>query len=108
MRWGIVLCVLSADVTDGVCDLLIVDNRRAANMLSRALVDYDARLRYYYVQAIPRVAALISKPDKEQYIIAEIAAVRDWNNANAKFVNNVINKYDPTTWPDDLRDKIES
>jgi len=48
--WAIVLGVLARDVLGSTVLLLNADQRRVANMLGRALADYDIRLRYYVVQ----------------------------------------------------------
>lgn len=50
--WGcaVVLGVLAADVFESVILLLDANHIRGGNILSRALVDYDTKLRYDIVQ----------------------------------------------------------
>jgi hypothetical protein len=103
MRWGIVLAILAADVLDGVTSLLAAGNRRTANMIARALADYDVRLRYYYVQAIGPRRAIARQPERQAFIVKEIRALRDWNNSNTKHAL-IISKYDPLTWTEASRD----
>ncbi len=106
MRWGIVLAVLGADVLDGVVTLLEGDNQRSASMLSRPLADYNVRLRYYYIQALPLRRKLVARPERREAITSKIHAIRDWRNSQTKFLLNS-NLYDPSTWTDRARVAIE-
>ena len=63
--WAIVLGVLARDVFESVVCLLDADKVRGANMLSRALIDYDIRLRYYVVQYL-KVRAKYRARNKRQ------------------------------------------
>jgi hypothetical protein len=104
--WAVVLGVLSDDVFESVVYLLNADKIRAANMLSRALEDYDVRLRYYGVQSMKARAKYKRKAIKSpKNVSGTIRAARDWDNANYKLVS-VLNLYDPALWPPEMRDEM--
>jgi hypothetical protein len=107
MRWGIVLAILGADVLDGVATLLMAGNQRAANIAARSIADYNVRLRYYFVQSRQHLAKLAIRPDQRKRIVKRIHALRDWKNSGAKHAG-ILNQYDPSTWPEDVREKILS
>ena len=60
-NWAVVLGVLADDVFESVVDLLNRNRIRGGNMLSRALEDYDVRLRYYIVQSMKVLAKYKTK-----------------------------------------------
>lgn len=105
--WAIVLGVLATDVFESVVVLLRAGKIRGANMLSRALVDYDVRLRYYVVQSIRlRRRHKSGPPVPLQFLRKQMHAARDWENADFKLAN-VLNLYTPSVWPEEIRFALE-
>lgn len=105
--WAIVLGVLSRDVFESVVTLLDADKVRGANMISRALIDYDIRLRYYVVQCKKKRCR--KKPRKKftlKNLKGQIRAIQDWENANYKLIS-VLDLYDPNLWPPEIRKEID-
>ena len=71
-------------------------------MLSRALEDYDVRLRYYVVQSMKVLNKYKSKgilPPKN--VKKSMRAARDWENADYKLIS-VLNLYDPKLWSPEI------
>jgi hypothetical protein len=101
--WAVVLGVLARDVMDSTATLLNAGQRRGANMLSRALADYDIRLRYYIVQ----YARLRAKYNKRPHVSLKkkMEAALDWDNWNYK-LGSVLNLYDPSVWPEEIRESL--
>jgi len=84
-NWCVVLGVLAVDTFESVVELLHANKLRAAAMLTRALIDYSVRLRYYILQAEKYRAVLKRRPTiPHEHIGRKIEAWRDWNNADAK------------------------
>jgi hypothetical protein len=105
--WAIVLGVLADDVFESVVTLLNDNRVRGGNMLSRALGDYDVRLRYYVVQSMK----ILNKYKRKGIVFPKnvkqsIRAARDWENADYKFIS-VLNLYDPNLWPPEIRAKLD-
>jgi hypothetical protein len=93
--WAIVLGVLALDVFQSIVLLLDNEKRRGASMLARALVDYDVRLRYYIVQALPAIEGFRKNSTIDvKHILDQMHAVEDWNNADASLLLGVVNGYD--------------
>ena len=106
-RWAVVLGVLGVDVFESVAVLLDADMIRGGNMLSRALVDYDIRLRFYIVQAI----AWRKKYSRRANInLADVKdkmhAARDWENGPFKLAS-VVNLYDPELWTPEVKAELD-
>lgn len=101
--WAIVLAVLARDVFDSTVILLNAGQLRGANMLSRALVDYDIRLRYYVVQYLKVREKYKKKPHVS--LKDKMEAARDWDNWNYK-LGKVLNLYDPSVWPEEIRESL--
>lgn len=97
------LGVLARDVLDSTAVLLNSGQLRGANMLSRALADYDIRLRYYVVQ----YAKLRAKYRKRPHVSLKkkMEAALDWDNWNYK-LGSVLNLYDPSVWPEEIRESL--
>lgn len=105
--WAVVLCVLADDVLRAVQTLLEAGNRRPTYMLSRALAEYDVRLRYYVVQSWKPRRAHREKPEIPiAHLKDKMHVVRDWDNAGAKLVR-ALNLYDPNVWTGEMRERIE-
>jgi len=105
--WAVVLGVLAADVFESVVVLLRAGKIRGANMLSRALVDYDVRLRYYVVQSIGLRHRHKAGPTVPLPLLKkQMHAARDWENADFKLAS-ILNLYDPNMWPKEIRDALE-
>ena len=106
-NWGIVLGVLAADIFESVTVLLRAGKIRGANMLSRALVDYDIRLRYYVVQSWKVRRKHKTDPSIPlHFLLEQMDAARDWDNAGFK-LGSVLNLYDPQVWPPEMREALE-
>lgn len=101
--WAIVLGVLARDVLDSTVILLNAGQLRGANMLGRALVDYDIRLRYYVVQYLKVREKYKKKPHVA--LKDKMEAARDWDNWNYK-LGKVLNLYDPSVWPEEIRESL--
>jgi hypothetical protein len=101
--WAIVLGVLARDVFDSTVILLNAGQLRGANMLSRALVDYDIRLRYYVVQYMN----VRDKYKNKAHVMLKdkMETARDWDNWNYK-LGKVLNLYDPSVWPEEVRESL--
>jgi len=86
VAWAIVLGVLAVDSFRAILTLLRDNQVRASYMLSRTLIDYHVRLRYYVKDARPIMdewrKAKNAKILNNQ--IARIAAYQDFNNALTK------------------------
>jgi len=105
--WAIVLGVLADDVFESVAALLNQNKIRGGNMLSRALADYDIRLRYYVVQSMKVLKKYHGRRIKSpKNVIAQIRSAQDWNNADYKLIH-VLNLYDPELWPPEIRAEME-
>jgi hypothetical protein len=102
--WAVVLGTLAKDVLDSTLLLLNAGQLRGANMLSRALVDYDVRLRFYVVQCKHVRAKLKKRPHIDPS--ERVEAVLDWNNHNYK-MGSVLSLYDPSVWPQETRDALD-
>ncbi len=106
--WGIVLGVLAVEVFESVVGLLRMGKMRAANMLSRALVDYDVRLRYYVVQSWKLRKKQRSDPGFAVDVLKQqMHAARDWDNAPFK-LGSVLDLYDPNIWPTETRKALDN
>jgi hypothetical protein len=98
-RWTIYLSVLALDVYESVLDLLRNNKLRAANMLTRPLIDYDVRLRYYVVQSAKARGALARDASiKLKHLCEHVDACGDWDNATFKLAS-ILRLYDPADWP---------
>jgi hypothetical protein len=105
--WSIVLGVLAADTFEDVIALLRQRKVRGPNMLSRALVDYDIRLRYYEVQSVKARRAYRKNPALPlDHLKSEMEAAADWENAGFKLAK-VVGLYDPSVWPDEAKGRLE-
>ena len=101
--WSIVLGVLSRDVLDSTCMLLKARQLRGANMVSRPLADYAIVLRYYVVQAME----VAQKSPGAPVDMKQIHAAADWNTADLR-MGRLLSMYDPSTWPSEVRKKLEA
>jgi hypothetical protein len=105
--WAIVLGVLADDVFESVVALLDGNKIRGGNMLSRALTDYDVRLRYYVVQSMKILKKYRGRRiNSPKNVIAQIRSAEDWRNADYKLIH-VLNLYDPELWPPEIRAEME-
>jgi len=101
--WALYLSLATLDVFESVVILLRARRIRAANMLSRALSDYDVRLRYYIVQGQSPLQGFKRNPQVElRHFVDQTYAARDWENAENKLVSNM-SKYEPDAWPEEAR-----
>jgi hypothetical protein len=100
--WAVVLGVLADDVFESVVSLLDDNRVRGGNMLSRALEDYDVRLRYYVVQSMKVLNKYKSKGIASPKNVSNtIRSASDWENANYKLIS-VLNLYDPKLWSPEI------
>lgn len=77
--WAIYLGVLAKEVFEAEIELIKSGHFRACSLLSRSLAEYDVRLRFYVVQAIPALKAYDKYPtDKNR---ENIFAVVDWDDS---------------------------
>ena len=105
--WAVVLGILADDVFESVVDLLNGNKVRGGNMLSRALEDYDVRLRYYVVQSMKILRKYKSKGiASPKNVRNTVRAARDWENANYKLIS-VLNLYDPKLWSPEIRAEMD-
>jgi hypothetical protein len=106
LYWCIVLGVLALDSFKSLIVLLKANRLRAAVMLSRSLIDYSVRLRYYVEQAKTPVAGLARNPKIDpKYIRDQVHAYRDWFNADTKLVG-ILGLYPAEVIPDEARSTI--
>lgn len=92
-HWAVVLGVLAADVFESSVLLLDANHIRGGNILSRALVDYDVRMRYYIVQYLKwRKKYENRKNVTLSDMRAKMHAARDWDNAPFK-LGSILNLY---------------
>jgi hypothetical protein len=105
--WGVVLGVLAVDVFQSVVVLLKANRVRGAHMLSRAITDYDVRLRYYIVQSTKIRRCHRERPNVPiEHLKKQMHAVRDWNNADFRLAS-VLSLYTPSVWPANIREELE-
>lgn len=102
--WAIVLCVLARDVLDSSAILLKAGQLRGAHMISRALVDYDIRLRYYVVQYLYFKRQESYNPGLD--VITRMQAAIDWDNWSYALAEN-LNHYDRSAWPKSMAESLD-
>lgn len=105
--WSIVLGVLALDAFESIATLLDDSKVRAAYMLTRAVAEYDVRLRYYVVQSKELRDAHRAKPQVDiDYLKGQMRAARDWENAPVKLANR-LSLYDASILSSEARVEIE-
>ena len=105
--WAIVLGTLALDVFESAVLLLEHGKVRAANMVTRALADYNVRLRYYIVQSCAPRRGFEDHPEVDiDHFKAQMHAAKDWDNADVNLLG-IVSRYDTADWPEDARDAID-
>ena len=106
--WALVLCVLAADTFESVVVLVKNKHLRGAHMLSRALIDYDIRLRYYVVQSKKTRRAYKNNPSLPlDKLKEEMHAARDWENSDFKLAST-LTLYDADLWTPEMRKQLDN
>jgi hypothetical protein len=104
--WAIYLGVMALESFEGMMALLRAGKPRAANMLSRTLIDYNVRLRYYVIQALASLdASQLDLTLQREEVLKRFHAARDWENAGPKLAS-ILTRYAPEDWPDENRDAL--
>ena len=88
--------------------LLDANNIRGGNILSRSLVDYDIRLRYYIVQYKKWRRKYTKRKNLNLGDVREkMHAARDWDNAPFK-LGSILNLYDRAYFTAEIAEKLDS
>lgn len=109
--WAVNLGVLAHDVFRSVTLLLKQGEVRTAYMLSRPLLDYHIRLRYYVIQSRePKEKWIANNRRSIKNYLKRTDAYKDWNNAREK-IFSILAKRSQQEWGDiasDDRARIEA
>jgi hypothetical protein len=81
-KWCVALGVLGWEVLAGTIELVRSGKRRAAFALSRALIDYALRLRYYRTNAE-------SLKEQGGEAVSRTQAAADWNEAHEQLIDSL-------------------
>lgn len=108
-NWAVTLGVLATDVFSAIVELLKRGGGRPPYMLSRALLDYNVRLRYYINQS--EVAKQHWKTSEHRSLknsLQKMHAYQDWENASDKIWSQLKQRTAPNfgNIPENLRSEI--
>ena len=102
--WAIYLGALALDVFEADVELIRMRRFRVQNLLSRSLIDYDIRLRYYYVQSIPAIRAYERYPtEKNRQAIDAVVDYDDWQFSLKKKLTT----YPPSVWAPEHKSDLQ-
>lgn len=105
--WAVNLGVLALDVFESVVLLLKANKGRSAYMVSRALLDYHIRLRYYVVEGLKVREKWIAKKRKHiKNYLQQMQAYQDYHNTEDKLFA-IIKGRNTQTWGDISEDDKE-
>lgn len=108
LHWATAFAVLARETLAGVVLLLRADRRRAAHMLARPLVDYDFRLRYYYVRSIKLLRCRQKQPNVPiQHLLDQSEAAKDWAGKDISAAW-ALRGTDRSFWPADAREALDA
>src|SRR5580704_6171380 len=105
-HWAVTLGVLAADVFESTVLLLDANHIRGGNILSRALVDYDIRLRYYIVQYLKWRRKYSNRKRPLSEMRDKMKAASHWDNAPFK-LGSTLNLYDRSLFPADVSEALD-